>query len=137
MSYTIEDLDTAIEDEEGAWEGSWHEFRYALESGMEYVKVPPGTEGADTYDGVTYEKYQKKTEPGVDIPDIGRAVLVDKLDGRDSNVWFVIRVTDDTGQVRFFRRQGYYDSYGGEDSFDGPTTEVRGTPTTVTVFTPI
>lgn len=134
MSYTIDDLDAAIEDEESDWEGSWFEFQDQLESDWGYEPVPEGTEDAWVRNGVL-SKYVKKENPGLDIPGIGYAVQLDQYGGMDkgTDLWLVFQVTDKAGETRIFRRNGWYQSYDG-GGYDGPTIEVKAVEKLVTVF---
>lgn len=66
------------------------------------------------------------------LPGLGYAYLADAdVDGKDywteGEIWFVFKVTAADQPVRYFRRVGYHSSYEGRH-FDGPTTEVAGTP---------
>jgi hypothetical protein len=137
MTYSIADLNEAIENEESDWSGSWGEFLDATQQTSEWREVPEGTEDA------VYFKYSKvwqkrfEIEPGVDLPGIGRAAYVEQLQGRDEDVWFIFRVTDVDGEERYFKRQGYYDSYEGLSSYEGDTTEVSPSQQLITVFNSI
>lgn len=138
MSYTVDELNTAIEeDTEERWEGNWYGFYDRAENTHEYVKVPEGTKGAHSFDGgKTFEKYLPKAEPGVEIPGLGRAHLVEDHGGGEGSGeerWFVFAVTDAGGNVRHFRRNGYYASFVGSN-FDGPTEEVRSVEKLVSVW---
>ena len=126
MTYTIEQLDEAIEDESTEWEGNWGEFEDLAERTFEYREVPEGTEGAAFH---RYSKVWKKRfdldVPGVAIPGIGQAVAVDRFggEGEGDDYWFVFKVTEPNGNERIFKRNGWYASYDG-GYYEGPTEEV-------------
>lgn len=66
----------------------------------------------------------------VELPGIGYAYYADadvesKNYWEEGDIWFVFKVTQAGRPDRFFRRSGYYSSYGGRE-FDGGTTEVTG-----------
>ncbi|SIL62772.1 hypothetical protein [Mycobacteroides abscessus] len=107
MSYTIKDLNKAIEDEENSWEGSWFEFEDRIE-----------------YDSA-----------GVVVPSIGRATFVDQYggEGKGEDLWMIFKVTSLDGTERYFRRTGYWASFSGGE-YDGPTREVKATQKLVTVY---
>lgn len=134
MSYTIAELDEAIENEESDWEGSWFEFQDQLESGWGYEPVPEGTEGARVRYGVL-SKYVEKDKPGLDIPGIGYAIQLDQYGGEDqgTSLWLVFQVTDEDGETRYFKRNGWYQSWQGGE-YDGPTIEVQAVEKLVTVY---
>lgn len=107
MSYTIKELNKAIEDEENSWEGSWFEFEDQLEYGDDEVVVPG----------------------------IGRATFVEQYggEGKGEDLWMVFKVTSLDGAERYFRRSGYWASFVGGD-YDGPTREVKATQKLMTVY---
>lgn len=136
MTYSIADLDEAVENEEAEWEGSWHGFRDAVENTTKTINVPEGTAGA--YYSKYYNSWRKVVpvdEPGAVLPDIGRAVYVDGHggEGQGDEYWFVFSVTDEAGDVRLFRRNGWYASYSGSE-LDGPTDEVVEAQQMITVY---
>lgn len=53
--------------------------------------------------------------------------------GYDYEVWFVIKVTSLDGTERFFKKNGYYNSYEGHN-WDGSFDEVFPQTKTVTVY---
>lgn len=86
MSYTVEDLDAAITNEETPWEGSWNEFEGVLSETHEWVDVPEGTEGATFFDWENngqgaWQKNVPLAEPGASLEGIGRAVMVEQFGG--------------------------------------------------------
>lgn len=106
MSYTVEDLDKAIEEYfPNRWSDAWKAFHSSIE-----------------YDTAL-------------IPGVGEAILVDQFGGEDqgSQYWIVVKITDADGGERFFRRDGYHQSHDGS-YLDGPTEEVSATPKVVTVY---
>ncbi|WPH57739.1 hypothetical protein [Mycobacterium phage WXIN] len=123
MSYTIDELNAAIRDEESDWEGSWFEFSWLMESDNEWRETESG------------RQYVPKTQPGVSIPGIGRAVQLAQHGGMDqgSDLWLVFEVTDEHGAKRIFRRTGYWMSYSGGE-YDGPTEEVEPVQKLITVW---
>ena len=135
MTYTIEELDEAIENEETSWNGDWNEFEELLDETTEWVKVPEGTEGARSFDhGKTFEKSLPKAVIGADLPGIGRAIGIDQFggEGLGDDYWIVFKVTSDDGE-RIFKRNGYHASFDGS-YLDGPTTEVKSVEKVVTVW---
>ncbi|WPH57741.1 hypothetical protein [Mycobacterium phage WXIN] len=138
MSYTIAALDEAIENEDTPWEGDWGEFEEAADADYEYREVPANTEGAfeERYGanaGKWFKRFDKKR--GVSLDGIGYAELIDQFggEGKGDDYWFVIKVTDEAGEERFFRRNGYYASFHGSD-LDGPTDEVKQQEKVITVW---
>ncbi|OHU63988.1 hypothetical protein [Mycobacteroides chelonae] len=107
MSYTIKELNKAIEDEENEWSGEWFEFGDQIEYG----------------------------DSGVVIPGIGRATLVEQYGGagKGEDLWMIFKVTSLDGTERHFRRSGYWASFVGGD-YDGPTRELKATQKLMTVY---
>lgn len=136
MSYTIADLEDAIENEDTEWEGSWHEFEESVDNTHEYRDVPAHTDGAyfDRYNERWRAKFELD-EPGAAIPGIGQAVLVEQFggEGQGDQLWFVFRVTDADGEDRLFRKSGYYASYDGGE-YDGDLDEVVEAQVLTTVY---
>lgn len=54
-------------------------------------------------------------------------------EGQGDDYWVVIRITAPDGSVRFFRQDGWYQSYSGGE-LDGDTYEVKPTPKTVVFY---
>lgn len=138
MSYTIADLNKAIENEDSPWEGNWHEFREEVDSTQDLIEVPEGTPGAmhaTWYTPPRWQKWVPKENPGAKIPGIGQAVIVDRFggEGKGDDYWFVFKVTDADGNERLFRRNGWYASYDGGE-YDGPTDEVKPQDKVITVW---
>lgn len=113
VSYTIEELNRAIEDEENDFGGSWYEFEYHADSRWQNPKV----------------------EYPVVIPGIGRAEVIDQHggEGQGEDLWMIFKVWGHDGFVRYFRRDGYHRSWVG-GAYDGPTTEVYPIEKTITVY---
>ncbi|WNM66297.1 hypothetical protein SEA_CULVER_17 [Gordonia phage Culver] len=149
MSYPISAIDSFVEDEDNEFEGSWDEFEYALEPKWEHIQNPDPSEvtGEQFIDD---EGFLREPHPGyhngafvrrlsekqgVDIPGIGNAVLAESFggEGQGDKLWFVFKITDDTGEVRYFRKNGWYQSYSGGE-YDGPTEEVEPAEKTITVW---
>lgn len=142
MSYTIEQLDTAVEEGvdagDDSWAG-WHELLDGLETTSQWVVVPEGTPNAHRFSGGIWKSLVPLEVPGVAIPGIGQAVLVEDHGGSEGSGeerWFVFEVTDPEGNKRIFRRDGYYASFDGS-YFDGPTEEVKPVEKLVTVWEPL
>lgn len=111
MTYTIKGLDAAVEGDprfEARWCNNWHQFYYAIKS--------------DNPDGA-----------GVDLPGIGRAVYVDEYGGEEQgyDYYYIFTVTDAAGEVRTFKRDGWYASHDG-GYYDGPTYEAKPVQRVVT-----
>ncbi|WP_099021225.1 hypothetical protein [Mycolicibacterium palauense] len=83
MSYTIAELDEAIENDEAPWGGSWHEFEY-MSTG---VGVP----------GIGTAKVLESKGGG---------------EGSGEERWFVFSVENADG-TRIFKRHGWYASFVG------------------------
>jgi hypothetical protein len=149
VSYTINDLDEAIENGDTEWEGCWNEFHYAAGSKLEQVFNEDGTPKQKTVtyqrrnwqtnqeEDVSYEtnEYRDKGWVGVDLPGFGRASLVSQHggEGQGDDYHIVFTVTDDAGNVRTFKRNGYHASHDGS-YLDGPTEEVKPVEKVVTVW---
>ncbi|QAU06537.1 hypothetical protein SEA_WILLIAMBOONE_16 [Gordonia phage WilliamBoone] len=150
MSYPISAINSFVEDEDNEFEGSWGEFRYALEPNWENIQNPDPSEVTGTRfiddDGFlrepspinpNYNQYVRRLaeKQGVDIPGVGNAVLVEEFggEGQGDQLWFVFKITDAAGDVRYFRRNGWYQSYSGGE-YDGPTEEVEPAEKTITVW---
>lgn len=104
MSYTIADVDRMIESIEDEWENSgWGAWKYE-----EFTRV--------------------ETELGVIeyVADFGG-------EGKGDDYWVVVKITDANGDVRHFKRLGWYASYSGGE-LDGPTVEVKPTERTIVVY---
>lgn len=157
MSYTIAELDTAVEDT--GWDypytpytkpgepkaeeriehtQGWHEFQEVISDTTKYQVVDADYQG---------RKHENKTDgqwygwvplpnPGFTLPGIGRAVIVDEFggEGQGDQYWLVFKVTEADGTERLFRRNGWYASYSGGE-YDGPTEEVQPVQKTITVYT--
>lgn len=71
----------------------------------------------------------------IDVPGLGKAEMAAEYggEGEGTKYWVVVKVTFPDGTERYFRKDGYYISYGGAD-LDGPMREVFPREETVTVF---
>ncbi|QAU06538.1 hypothetical protein SEA_WILLIAMBOONE_17 [Gordonia phage WilliamBoone] len=148
MTYTIADINEYVLEELGGW----YELREQADSHQQlvrhpkpeeimagqwvdksgYLRGPAGNSGRSPY---VYRKFDKR---GVPLQGIGHAALVDAHggEGQGDDYWFVFSITDDAGNERLFRRNGWYQSYEG-GTYDGPTEEVKAVEKTITVFGPI
>lgn len=81
-----------------------------------------------------YFWYEEFYESVALTPDLDAEVIVKGgPTGYDYEVWFVIKVTSLDGTERFFKKNGYYNSYEGHD-WDGSFDEVFPQTKTVTVY---
>lgn len=143
MTYTVEDIDEAIENEDTYWEGSWDEFHEVAGSSQEAVLDGlgrPVTETLTYRSGSRERSYQStvfrdKGWKGTEIAGIGRATLVDEFggEGQGDDYFIIFSVTEPNGNVRLFKRNGYHQSHDGS-YLDGPTEEVRETQEVITVY---
>lgn len=139
MSYTIEQLNAAVESNEqfsNRWSNNWHTFKEFAESDWEPVLDADGNEvkePASWNKDTLVTKHRDKGWKGVDLPGIGRAELIDEHGGMDqgSSYYFVFTVTDAAGKVRTFKRDGWYASHDG-GYYDGPTYEAKPVERVVT-----
>lgn len=146
MSYTIADLDEAIQ--EGKWDQEdngyrsegWHEFAEAASNSHKYVNNIdpadyPGIELdiRERSDGTKYA-YVPLPNPGVRIPGIGQAFVLEDHggEGQGDEYWLIFQVVAD-GVTKLYRRNGWYASYSGGE-YDGPTEEVKPVQKLVTVY---
>lgn len=78
--------------------------------------------------------YEECYEPVALTPDLDAEVIVKGgPTGYDYEVWFVIKVSGLDGTERFFRKNGYYNSYEGHE-WDGSFDEVFPQTKTVTIY---
>lgn len=143
MSYTIEQLDEAIEKHFTNEGDAWFELRE--EGSRSYDSVPGvNPDGSPKMEKTAYGdwKYRvydhvERTTPGqgVEIPGIGYARVLDSHggEGQGDQYWFVFKVIDLDGNARIFERNGWYASYDG-GHYEGPTVEVSPVEKTVTVW---
>ncbi|WPH57740.1 hypothetical protein [Mycobacterium phage WXIN] len=103
MTYTIKDLNDAVAEHGFGYPG-WNSF-------WELETYENGSEG-----------YESTALEGIGTVDI--AEVVGGSEGGGEEHWIVVKVTDAAGDVRYFKRDGWYASYDG-GSLDGPTTEVK------------
>ncbi|ANA86183.1 hypothetical protein SEA_LOZINAK_19 [Gordonia phage Lozinak] len=144
MTYTIADINEYVDTI-----GGWYELRELVERDQERVIDPQPDEigigqwvddrrqlrGPANDRGWSPYVYRPLDEPGVAIPGVGHAVMVEQHggEGQGDEYWYVFKITDDAGNERLFRRNGWYQSYDG-GSYDGPTEEVKPVQKTITVF---
>lgn len=106
MTYTIKDLNDAVAEHGFGGGTGWKSF-WELE-----------TYNSDT-NSWTYEPDSLEGIGTVEI-----AEVVGGSEGGGEEHWIVIKVTDESGGIRYFKRDGWYASYDG-GYLDGPTTEVK------------
>ncbi|WKW85825.1 hypothetical protein SEA_PHINKBODEN_20 [Gordonia Phage PhinkBoden] len=145
MTYTIADINEYVAEKLGGW----YELREQSDSDQQLVRnpEPEQIEVGQWVDGGGYLRgpandrgrspyvYRKFDKRGVALADIGHATLVADHggEGQGDEYWFVFSITDDAGNERFFRRNGWWQSYEG-GGYDGPTEEVKPVQKTITVF---
>ena len=136
MSYTIGELDAAIEDSTD-WGGSWHEFLEGAGRKSEPIKDANGKWPVNPETGKKVYKWRDlpADEQGAILPGIGRAVVVESFggEGQGDELWFVFKVYGEDGTTRLFRRNGWYQSFHGGE-YDGPTDEVYEAEKTIKVY---
>lgn len=102
----IDDIESALARYESDWEVGWYHWR-------------------DT-----------RNEPAL-VLGVGLVETVDDHGGGEGNgdeTWVVVQVTDvETGDVTYYRKNGYYSSFDGTD-WDGSFTEVTPSERTITVY---
>ena len=54
-------------------------------------------------------------------------------EGQGDDYWVVVKIVAEDGSERFFRKDGWYQSYSGGE-LDGDTVEVKPTPKTVVFY---
>ncbi len=114
MSYTVADLDRVMDAE--------HEIPYKYGDGT-------FTTESDLWHYFKWEEIDNfPTELGV-------IQYVDSYggEGQGDDYWVVVKVVGHDGTERYFRRNGWYQSYSGGE-LDGPTVEVRPREKMVTVY---
>jgi hypothetical protein len=69
------------------------------------------------------------------LPSFGTLSGVEEYggEGQGEDYWFIFKVLGPQGNVRFFKRDGWYASYDG-GYYDGPTFEVKPVEKLVTVY---
>ena len=138
MAYTISDLNWAIHkqfnedydpedeynhnpDEDGDFDGDSSEW-YSLEEEL----YPSGHLG------------ETRETKFVELEGFGQIRQVEQHggEGEGDQLYIVISVTDADGDVRLFRRNGWYQSFHGGE-YEGPTEEVKAVVRPTTFFEPI
>ncbi len=125
MTYTIEELEAAITNEDTSWEGSWGSLEYSADHTWEFVRDEAGQIVRDG-NNQAVKRELPPAEQGKELPGIGRVLVIDSYggEGQGEERWFVFKVTDTEGNERIFRKDGYYASHYGTD-WDGDVTEVE------------
>lgn len=134
MSYTIADIEELVE--QTGWDYTYRRGDTERVSGwtefMEYVHVSRKRWNSDTrgYDPIPESEIEYRHFEG-----FGRIEVVDSFggEGQGDQYWFVFKVTDDNGEARYFRRDGWYASFNG-GYYDGPTEEVVAQEKTIQVW---
>jgi hypothetical protein len=105
MSYTIKDLEAALEDHFD--DSPWCPLQEELFWG----------------------------EGKISIENLGRVFGIEKYggEGQGEQYWFIFKVEGEDGTVRHFKRDGWYASFNG-GCYDGPTIEVKPAEKLVTVY---
>lgn len=114
MTYTVADVDRVMD---GEWEAE-------AKFGYKYT--------ADDGDLWSLLKYQDVN----DVPtELGVISYVDDHggEGQGDQYWVVVKITGHDGTERFFRKDGWYQSYSGGE-LDGDTYEVKPTERVVTFY---
>lgn len=114
MSYTVADVDRVMD--------SVHEIPYKYSKGT--FIADGGLWGLFKYDEIT----NLPTELGVIsyVADYGG-------EGQGDEYWVVVKIVGHDGTERFFRKDGWYQSYSGGE-LDGNAHEVKPQQKVVTVF---
>ncbi|OHU63987.1 hypothetical protein [Mycobacteroides chelonae] len=139
MSYTVADIEELVE--ETGWDYTY----------TPYKETEPKTEHASGWRNfrerieVYRTRWNSETRESDPIPEsevelhyfngFGHIEVVDSFGGESQGdqYWFVFKITDDNGGVRYFRRDGWYASFDG-GYYDGPTNEVVEQEKTITVW---
>lgn len=141
MSYTVEDLDAAVEslswvdldghDDLPEFDDEDHRRDYIFD----YYGGPEGWDvlGEKVYYHPKYDSHRH--QPTVTLDGIGTAKMVEQFggEGGGDKYWFILSVTDADGNERLFRRNGWYASFDG-GYYEGPTEEVVEATETVKVY---
>ncbi|QBP33232.1 hypothetical protein SEA_BRUTONGASTER_10 [Gordonia phage BrutonGaster] len=151
MSYTIKDINEYVQDYDSPTDGSWRDFEELIQADSAPVQNPKPEEIKEgewvddegwlhepKRDGRnwSFRALRPQGYTGLKIPGIGLATLEEShggFEGAGESMWMVFKIADDEGNVRYFRREGWYASYDG-GHYDGPTVEVRPAEKVVTVF---
>ena len=121
MSYTVKDAEKAIND---------HEFVDTYEYG--------GGVRTSRYSGwgEWSELYEAKAD-AIEVEGLGAVKAIDGEDAGEgdynASVFVVFEVTDQEGNVRHFRKNGYYQSYNGTE-WDGDFFEAKQVEKVITVW---
>ena len=111
------------------------------------------TEGEITYDYVSrYGPNKGKTTPmtdelcwsfwfyevppeGIQVPEVGHVFFEANHggEGQGDEAWIVLRIKHEDGSEKYYRKDGYYQSFDGM-YLDGDFREVAPTPKTITVY---
>lgn len=123
MTYTVDQLEEIIEG------SGW------LHTYTPYNSNVPKTYGTSGW-GELVEALFWTTKSVNVIPDIGSLIGVEDHGGGEGSGeerWYVFSVTAEDGNVRHFRKNGYYASFVGSE-FDGAFEEVQPAERTITVW---
>lgn len=139
MSYTIADLDSAVEVEDAPWGedygSEWNGFEEAIQSDLEPILDAEGNPvmEPDSYNpSRSYAAYRAKGWTGVDLPGIGRVTLKDIRGGEgQGDEYFIVIAVEDADGIRYFKRTGWYASFDGSELNDGVTYEVEQAEKTI------
>lgn len=147
MTYTIEQLDAAVESLE--WleispdsDFDFSEYEDRAEALRDYAyDYYGGGDGEspewDAFAGNIYiSQYGTPKDGIVNLEGIGTVRQVERHGGGEGDgerYWIVISVTDPEGNVRLFQRNGWYASFNG-GYLDGPTVEVEEAVKQVTYY---
>lgn len=139
MSYTVKDIEELVQDT--GWDVTYTPYK-ETEPKTEHIT---GWHEFEEYIGVNKERWNPDTRKFDPIPEseidykyfegFGRIELEDTFggEGQGDQYWFVFKITDDNGEVRYFRRDGWYASFNG-GYYDGPTEEVVAQEKTIIVW---
>lgn len=139
MSYTVKDINELVQ--ETGWNYTYVPYKETEEKTVrltgwkdfrEHTEVSRSRWNSDTraYDPIPESEIELKYFDG-----FGYIEVVDTFggEGEGDQYWFVFKITDDNGEVRYFRRDGWYASFNG-GYYDGPTEEVVQQEKTITVW---
>lgn len=115
MTYTVEDVDRLF-GEGFDLKSRWNDYRWRVEGQEAWHAAKDGELD--------------------DLPtELGQLFYVDEHggEGMGDQYWVVVKILAEDGSERFFKRNGWYQSYSGGE-LDGPTIEVRPREKMVTLY---